>query len=61
VRQIGKKSMALNRAAIRTCKTIQKLDSRPAKWIAADALRELTSAPVQNRLRKITKNSSREH
>jgi 3-methyladenine DNA glycosylase AlkD len=60
LRQIGKRNMALNRAAIRTCKTIQKLDSRPAKWIAADALRELTSAPIQKRLRMITENFSRE-
>ncbi len=61
LRQIGKRNMVLNRAAIRTGKTIQKLDSRSAKWIAADALRELTSAPVRKRLRKITTNPSREH
>jgi 3-methyladenine DNA glycosylase AlkD len=51
LRQIGRRNMALNKAAIRTGKTIQRLDSRPAKWIAADALRELTSPQVQGRLK----------
>jgi 3-methyladenine DNA glycosylase AlkD len=31
LRQIGKRNMALNKASIRTGKTIQKLDSRTAK------------------------------
>jgi hypothetical protein len=30
----------------------QLLDSRPARWVAADALRELTSDAVQARLRQ---------
>ena len=32
-------------------KEIQKMDSKTARWIAADALRELTSEKVQNRLK----------
>ncbi|MDZ7344331.1 MAG: DNA alkylation repair protein [candidate division KSB1 bacterium] len=51
LRQIGKRSRSLNRAAIKTAKAIQKIDSRAARWIAADALRELTSAKIKNRLR----------
>lgn len=41
LRQIGKRNLILNRDAIRTGKRIQKLDSRGARWIASDALREL--------------------
>lgn len=51
LRQIGKQNPELNRAAIRTAKEIQKLDARAARWIAADALRELTSDAVQRRLK----------
>jgi 3-methyladenine DNA glycosylase AlkD len=57
LRQIGKRNLALNIAAIRCARKIQMMDSRSAKWVAADALRELTSAPVQKRLRSSTKNS----
>ena len=57
LRQIGKRNLALNIAAIRCAKTIQMMDSRSAKWVAADALRELMSAPVQKRLRSSTRNS----
>ena len=41
LRQIGKRNPALRRAAIAEAKRIGKLDSRAARWIAADALREL--------------------
>ena len=41
LRQIGKRNLILNRDAIRTGKRIQKLDSKAARWIASDALREL--------------------
>ena len=43
LRQIGKRNIALNKAAIRSARKIQKMDSRAAKWIAAAALRESTS------------------
>jgi 3-methyladenine DNA glycosylase AlkD len=52
LRQIGKRNLNLNRAAIKTAEQIRKLDSRSARWIAADALRELQGAPVQARLRE---------
>jgi 3-methyladenine DNA glycosylase AlkD len=52
LRNIGKRNRALNRAAIRTARQTRRLDSRSARWIAADAIRELTSPAVQRRLRK---------
>jgi 3-methyladenine DNA glycosylase AlkD len=50
LRHIGKRNVNLNRAAIKTAEEIQKIDSKAARWIAADALRELTSEAVQKRL-----------
>jgi 3-methyladenine DNA glycosylase AlkD len=41
LRQIGKRNAALNRAAQATAREIQAIDSKAARWIAADALREL--------------------
>lgn len=52
LRQIGKRNLSLNRAAIKTAGEIQRMDSKTAKWIASDALRELTSEAVQKRLRR---------
>jgi 3-methyladenine DNA glycosylase AlkD len=52
LRNVGKRNLSLNRAAIRTAERIQLRDSRAARWIAADALRELRSAAVQARLRR---------
>jgi len=51
LRQIGKRNLKLNKMAIDAARQIQKMDSKSAKWIAADALRELTSQAVQQRLR----------
>jgi 3-methyladenine DNA glycosylase AlkD len=51
LRQIGKRNLKLNKAAVETAKDIQRLDSKSAKWIASDALRELNSPAVQKRLR----------
>lgn len=50
LRQIGKRDRALNRDAIAAAKRIRKIDSRSARWIAADALRELESDAVRERL-----------
>ncbi len=52
LRNIGKRNVNLNRKAIETAKEVQKMDARSAKWIASDAIRELTSQAVQERLRK---------
>jgi 3-methyladenine DNA glycosylase AlkD len=43
LRQIGKRNPALRRAAIAEAKGIATMDSRAARWIAADARRELGS------------------
>ncbi len=50
LRQIGKRNLNLNKRAIDTAKSLQKLDTKSANWIASDALRELTSEAVQKRL-----------
>ncbi|HJS30159.1 MAG TPA: DNA alkylation repair protein [Anaerolineales bacterium] len=42
LRQIGKRNPRLRRSAIETAEQIRMLDSKAARWIAADALRELT-------------------
>ena len=41
LRQIGKRNANLKRLAIKTAREIRKVDSKSARWIAADALREL--------------------
>jgi 3-methyladenine DNA glycosylase AlkD len=52
LRNIGKRNVRLNGEAIRTAEKIRRQGSRAARWIAADALRELKSAAVQARLRR---------
>ena len=52
LRNIGKRNIPLNRAAIRAAERIRRQNTRSARWIAADALRELKSAAVQTRLRR---------
>ncbi|MDD5337049.1 MAG: DNA alkylation repair protein [Candidatus ainarchaeum sp.] len=50
LRNIGKRNKKLNRLAIETAKEIEKMDSKSARWIAKDALRELQGEAVQKRL-----------
>ena len=52
LRNIGKRSLRLNREAIRAAEKIRRQGSRSARWIAADALRELKSPAVHARLRR---------
>lgn len=52
LRQIGKRNLSLREKAIETARQIRKLDSRAARWIASDALRELTSEKIERTLRK---------
>jgi len=52
LRQIGKRNLKLNKAAVSTALKIQKMESGAAKWIASDALRELKNPKVQKRLRE---------
>ena len=51
LRQIGKHNKNLNKAAIKAAEEIQKKNSKAARWIAADALRELRSEAVKKRLK----------
>jgi hypothetical protein len=50
LRNIGKRNRNLNQAAIQCATEIQEIDSKSARWIAADVLRELKSEAVQKKL-----------
>jgi 3-methyladenine DNA glycosylase AlkD len=52
LRQIGKRSMFLNKEAIKLALEIQKIESKSARWIANDALRELKNPKTYVRKRK---------
>jgi len=54
LRQIGKRNKNLNKETIKVAREIlsagRRIESKAAKWIAGDAIRELTSLAVQKRL-----------
>jgi len=52
LRNIGKRNLNLNRAAINAAGEIKQLDSKAARWVASDAIRELESDAIQSRLSK---------
>jgi 3-methyladenine DNA glycosylase AlkD len=52
LRHIGKRNLNLNREAIKLAREIKEIDSKAARWIASDVIRELESEAVQKRLRK---------
>ena len=52
LRQIGKRNPQLNEVALQTAAELQEMDSKPAKWIGRDAVRDLTSETTQRRLSK---------
>jgi len=52
LRNIGKRNSNLNMAAIKTAREIKAMNSKPAHWIASNAIRELESEAVQKRLKK---------
>ena len=49
LRQIGKRNKNLNKKAIILAKKIAKKEDKSARWIAQDALRELSGQAVRNR------------
>jgi len=51
LRQIGKRNWELNELALEVCEELKKRDSNTAKWIAADAIRDLTSNTAERRIR----------
>jgi 3-methyladenine DNA glycosylase AlkD len=50
LRGIGKRNRRLHKLAIAAAEEIARQDSRPARWIAADALRELRDPAVVGRI-----------
>ncbi len=52
LRNIGKRNVSLNKKALTAAYEIQKSNSRSARWIAADAIRELQSQKVQQKLER---------
>ncbi|MEJ2597812.1 MAG: DNA alkylation repair protein [Anaerolineales bacterium] len=52
LRGLGKRNRSLNQIAIRTAHQIRELNCKSARWIASDALRELTGEKVQSRLKE---------
>ncbi len=52
LRQIGKRNLELNKKAIEVAMEIRGMNSKSARWVAADALRELQSEAVRKKLGK---------
>lgn len=52
LRNIGKRNRKLNKAGINTARKIGRINSKAARWVASDAIRELTSDAVKKRLKK---------
>jgi len=52
LRNIGKRNLYLNKRAIEAAKEIQNINSKSARWIASNAIRELSSDKVQKRFDK---------
>jgi len=55
LRNIGKRNASLNKAAIDLAKELVKMDSKAARWVGSDAVRELESAAIQKKLSKLSK------
>ncbi|MCP4219051.1 MAG: DNA alkylation repair protein [bacterium] len=59
LRQIGKRNLLLNQKAVEIAREVRQIDSPAARWIAADALKELQSDAVHQRLlKKLAKKTS---
>ena len=52
LRTIGKRSIRLNRSALKVARQLARSKSKPARWIGSDAVRELAGPAVQKRLLK---------
>jgi 3-methyladenine DNA glycosylase AlkD len=51
LRQIGKRNMNLNRKALSAAREVSAMDSKAARWIASDAIRELTDERTLARIK----------
>jgi len=58
LRATGKRNAALNRAALDVARELAASESPHARWVGKDALRELSSASVQRRLRARSKRTA---
>ena len=52
IRNIGKRNKNLNQRMIKLSRELLQIDSKAAKWIASNSLRELTSIKIQKRIKK---------
>ena len=58
LRQIGKRNLNLHKLAVEAAERIRGRDTRAARWIAADALRELSSEKIVKRLQEKSKRNA---
>ena len=52
LRNIGKRNLNLNLAAVELARELQQVGSKSARWIGSDAIKELESESVQRKLAK---------
>jgi 3-methyladenine DNA glycosylase AlkD len=52
LRNTGKRNPHLRRTALRVAEDLRAMDSKPAKWIAADTVRDLNSEATLRRMEK---------
>jgi len=52
LRNIGKRNLNLNKKTIELSKNILTINSKTAKWIARDAIRELSTEKIQKKIKK---------
>jgi len=53
LRNIGKRNLALNEAAIRVAEELREVESQVARWVASDVIRDVTREKVQAKLTKL--------
>jgi 3-methyladenine DNA glycosylase AlkD len=58
LRTLGKRSQYLNKQAVLSAKRVSKIDSKAARWVAADVLKEIQGDKVQARLAEKTKKAA---
>lgn len=52
LRQIGKRNRSLNQKALIVAKEIDSIESKSARWVAKDAIRELTNPKTVSRIKE---------
>ncbi|MCJ7665937.1 MAG: DNA alkylation repair protein, partial [Actinobacteria bacterium] len=52
LRNIGKRNSNLNGQALELAREIKNIDSKAARWIASDVIRELESEAIQKRFKE---------